>query len=258
VIPLVDMHCHLLAGLDDGPRTEADADEMCRRAAADGTRFACATAHQNEHWPAVTPQAIRDAAANLSARLAGLGVALTVLPCAEVMLPPDADRGWLAGRWLSVADRGQYVLVEVPSGLGVDPSPALRRLAATGVRPILAHPEREPVLLFERGLIEGLIECGCLVQVSASSILRPPDRSFARALKGWFKRGVVHLLGSDGHSPTRRPPLLAEAYRRVADWVGMAAADRVASTNGLAVLNGLPLRPPRPLTPPRWLGLLIG
>ncbi len=66
------MHCHLLAGLDDGPRTEEDAVEMCRIAYADGTRIIAAGAHQNEKYPAVTPERIRVAAGRLAVLLAPL------------------------------------------------------------------------------------------------------------------------------------------------------------------------------------------
>ncbi len=59
MIPLIDIHCHLLAGLDDGPATQEEALAMCRLAYAEGTRMAAATAHQNDHWPDVTPERIR-------------------------------------------------------------------------------------------------------------------------------------------------------------------------------------------------------
>jgi protein-tyrosine phosphatase len=92
-----------------------------------------------------------------------------------------------------------------------------------------------------------MIRAGCLVQVSSGSITDPPSAADRRALKDWFRRGCVHLLGSDGHSPRRRPPLLAAAYRQVGRWAGGAVADRVASTNGFALLSGLPLRVPEPV-----------
>src|ERR1051326_4843283 len=84
VLPLVDSHVHLLAGLDDGPRDQDDALAMCRMAANDGTRLATALTHQNEHWPLVTPARIRAAAMQLSSLLAASGVELEVVPCAEV------------------------------------------------------------------------------------------------------------------------------------------------------------------------------
>jgi protein-tyrosine phosphatase len=248
MIPLVDMHCHLLAGLDDGPRTWDDARAMCRIAQAEGVQMVAATAHQNERWPGVTPDAIREAARHLSALLRAEGLALTVFPCAEIMARPDLASAWAGGQLLSLADRNHYLLVEMPHGIVVDLRPTLRRLGERGVRVVLAHPERHPEWLHEPGAIEEMIADGCLVQVSAGSVTDPASAADERALRGWFRRGCVHLIGSDGHSPRRRPPHLAAAYRRISRWAGPAVAARVCGTHGLAVLQGRPLRvaPPEP------------
>ncbi len=246
MIPLVDMHCHLLAGLDDGPRTLEDALEMCAMAHREGVRLMAAGAHQNERWANVTPQVIRDATLQLENALRENRLAMTVFPCGEVMAQPETLEHWTAGKLLSVADRKQYLLLEMPHGVFVDLLPLVKRLREGGVRSILAHPEREAEFLHESGTIEALIDAGCLVQVSSSNVTDPKTATDERALKDWFRRGIVHVLGSDGHSPRRRPPLLAAAYRKVAEWIGAAQADRIASANGLAVVHGLPLRIPRP------------
>jgi protein-tyrosine phosphatase len=256
MLPLVDVHCHLLAGLDDGPRTPDDALEMCRIAYAEGTRMAAALAHQNERWSTVTPDLIRAAVKRLAAALREEGVPLAVFPCAEVTASPDLEALWADGRLLSVADRGAYLLVEMPHRLFVDLRPSARALRRRGVRIILAHPERHPELLHEPGAIEDLIREGCLVQVSSESVTDPTSAADRRALKSWVRRGCVHLIGSDGHSPRRRRPLLAAACRQIEAWAGPAAADRVCSTNGTAVLGGLPLRLPEPQPARRWLNWL--
>lgn len=246
MIPLVDTHCHLLAGLDDGPRTPEHALAMCRIAYDEGVRLASATAHQNERWASVTPDAIRHAARDLARMLREAGISLSIFPCAEVMVHPEVESAWQRGEVLSVADRGQYLLLEMPHGLFVDLRETVKGLRRLGVRPILAHPERHAELLHEPGLIEGLIRAGCLVQVSSGSVTDPSSGEDGRALKGWLRRGVVHLIGSDGHSPNRRPPRMAAAYRQIARWAGSKVADRVCSTNGMAVLQGLPLSVPDP------------
>lgn len=256
MIPLVDMHCHLLAGLDDGPATEEAALEMCRLAYSDGTRMVAATAHQNHDYPDVTPERIRTSWERLVRSLHDAEIPLTVFPCAEVMVHPDIESAWANGRLLSMADRGRYMLIEMPHRCFLDLEAMVRSLVAQGVRPILAHPERQEELLHEAGQIERLIEAGCLVQVNASSIARPRSNLDAKALKGWFKRGIVHCLGSDGHSPTRRPPLMAKAYEQIQLWAGHAIADRVCSTFGMAILQGLPLRLPKP--EPRGISWFAG
>jgi protein-tyrosine phosphatase len=252
MVPLVDTHCHLLPGLDDGPRTWDDALAMCRLAYQEGVRLMAATAHQNERWSEVTPERIRSACEDLSRRLRQEGIAISVFPCAEVTARVDLDVAWAQGQLLGVADRKKYLLVEMPHRLFVDLRPVVRRLREADVRPILAHPERQPELLHEPGVIEGLIGLGCLVQVSSASVTDPPGRADARALRSWFRRGCVHLVGSDGHSPTRRPPRLAAAYRQVCRWAGPVIADRVFSTNGMAVLQSLPMRVSEPAPRRAW------
>jgi protein-tyrosine phosphatase len=246
MIPLVDLHCHLLAGLDDGPAGAEEALAMCQIASIDGTRLASATAHQNEQHPGVTPERIRETCRNLAATLRANGVSLTVFPSAEVELDPTTDLRWRRRELLSVADRGEYLLIELPHGSVIDARDTLRSVCRGGVRPILAHPERCPELLHEAGRIEELIELGCLVQVSSSSVTEPASGRDARALRGWFRRGIVHVLGSDGHSAFTRPPRMADAYERIRRWAGAPVADRVCSTSGMAILNGLPLRIARP------------
>jgi protein-tyrosine phosphatase len=247
MVPLVDMHCHLLAGLDDGPRSMEAALEMCAMAYADGTRLMAATAHQNARWKDVTPERIHQATHALTKALRDRGSPMKVFPCAEVMAQPHTGRRWRERQLLSVANRDEYLLLEMPRGLFVDLIPTVRSLRKAGIRPILAHPEREPEYLHEPDLIDAMIEAGCLVQVSSSSITEPKNEADRRALKAWFRRRIVHLLGSDGHSPKKRLPLLSAAYQQVVRWAGIDQADRIASSNGMAIAHGLPLRIPRPL-----------
>jgi protein-tyrosine phosphatase len=251
LIPLVDLHCHLLAGMDDGPRTLEEALAMCRLAHADGVRMTAATAHQNDQWQAVTPKRIRKACHELSRQLAEVGIDLSVFPTAEVMVRPSLEADFQSGSAMTIGDHGRYLLIEMPHGLTLDIRQMAKNLQQLGVRPVLAHPERQSDLLHEPGRIEELIGAGCLVQVSSHSITDPPHPEDFQALKGWFRRGVVHVIGSDGHSPTRRPPLLAAAYRQVARWAGSKIADRTFSTNGMAILMNLPLHVSAPLARPR-------
>jgi protein-tyrosine phosphatase len=246
MVPLVDIHCHLLAGLDDGPDTMETALEMCALAYREGVRLMCAGAHQNDRWAKVTPSIIRSATLDLAKALELHGIAMQVVPCAEVMAQPETVQKWRDGKLMSVADRKEYMLIEMPHGVFVDLLPTAKQLRDDGMRLILAHPEREERFLHEAGEIEAMIAAGCLVQVSSRSVTHPKTAADERALKDWFRRGIVHFLSSDGHSVIRRPPLMAAAYRRVAEWVGPAQADRIASGNGLAVIHGLPLRIPRP------------
>jgi len=229
---------------------------MCRMACEDGVAMASATAHQSERWSSVTPDKIRDGTRKLAVSLREQGIPLSVFPCAEVMAHPRLVESWENQDHLSVADRGKHLLIEMPDGLFVDLRETAYKLGQLGIQPILAHAERQSELLHEPGHVEDLIEAGCLIQVSADSVTEPATRKDARTLKQWFKRGMVHVMGSDGHSPKRRPPRMAGAYERIAEWAGARVADRVCSTNGIAILQGMPLRIAEPLpASSRWLSV---
>jgi protein-tyrosine phosphatase len=243
VPPLVDTHCHLLAGLDDGPKTPAEAIAMCRLAREQGVRHSVALAHQNHDYPDNTPDRIREAFKRLTADLAGAGLDdYSVYPCAEVMVRPDLADIWDRQEFMTVSDGGLYVLLEMPHGLCVELAWLIERLVTKGVRPILAHAERSPELLHDPEAVEKLIAAGCLIQISSLGVTDPGSGANHRAIKDWVRRGIAHVLGSDGHSPKRRPPDLYDAYERLRRWAGSDVAEKIASTNGLAVLRNQPVR----------------
>jgi protein-tyrosine phosphatase len=259
MLPLADTHVHLLAGLDDGPPTEDVALAMCRMLVAEGARHATALAHQNDGYPDNTPERMVAAAATLAATLAAKKVPLTVYPTAEVMLSPTVVEDWQAGKLLSVANRRQWLLVEMPHGMFVDVLPIAESLVPAGVRLIIAHAERYPDLLHDHALSARWIAAGCLIQVTARAIAEPWTDEMDRGLRAWLKGGFVHLLGSDGHGIDRRQPLLATGYRALARLAGSHAAERIASHWGVAVLQGLAVNPPPPHPPSRsWFTKLFG
>lgn len=256
MLALVDTHVHLLAGLDDGPRSSEEALEMCRLAAEDGVGTVLATAHQNDQWPDVTPQRVRDAAGALAAKLAAANVPLRVEPTAEVTLGPDLLERWDRGELLSVADAGKYLMVEFPNDTYVDLLPVLEALRGRGTggpRLIIAHAERTEELLQERGLVEELIARGCLIQLTSRRVVQPRSAAEAKTLRDWVRRGIVHLVGSDGHDLTRRPPVIQGAYQQIAKWTDTQTADRLCARNGLAVANGETLEAPSPRRRRWWL-----
>ncbi|MBX7103251.1 MAG: protein tyrosine phosphatase [Gemmataceae bacterium] len=257
--PLVDIHVHLLAGLDDGPKTPEDAVEMCRRMVEEGIGFAAAGAHQNDEYPDNTPDRLRAAEKELVERLRTAGIPLKTKPSAEIMVGVNTLEQFGRGELLTVGDTGRYVLVEMPHGLCVEMKWLVEEFVERGVRPILGHAERVPEVLHDPGRAEGLIQAGCLFQVSSKSITNPPSPEDGRAIKSWFKRRMVHLLGSDGHSLRRRPPVMKDAYRVVEKWVGAEEAERIGSLTGQAVLEGRPVTVPKPLPATRnWFAWLTG
>lgn len=256
---LADTHVHLLAGLDDGPPTEDVAVAMCRMLVTEGAAHATALAHQNPDYPDNTPERMLAVAAALEAKLAAKKVPLAVYPTGEVMLSPTTAADWRAGKLLSVGNRGQFLLVEMPHGDFVDVMPILDDLRPLGVRLVIAHAERYPELLHDPELAAQWIAAGCLLQVTARAVSDPWHDDMDRGIRAWAEGGFIHLLGSDGHGIDRRQPLLAAGYRALAKLAGRAAARRIGTEWGLAVLRGEPVAVPPPHPPTRrWFTRLLG
>ena len=236
---LADTHVHLLAGLDDGPRTIDEALAMCRMLSEEGVRYAAALAHQNESYPDNTADRLRTATNELSLRLKEEAIPLSVYPTGEIILTPDLVEEWQAGKLLSIGDHGRFLLVEMPHSMFVDVLPLAKRFREIGIRLVIAHAERYPELLHERGLVERWIMAGCLIQISAGAVAASASAKDERILKDWAKRGIIHLLGTDGHRIGRREPRMRTGYQKLVKWVGQQAADRIGSIRGAAILQGL-------------------
>src|SRR6187551_1806007 len=165
---VIDLHTHVLPGLDDGTRSLAEARALALEAADDGVTALVATPHVRDDWP-TTPEAMEDAVAELREDFARHGVPVEVLHGAEVALdllwaipPADLQR-------LTIAQTGRYLLLEVPyRGWPFAYESAVTRLLDLGVTPLLAHPERNPEVQDRPDRVRGVVEAGALVQVTAA------------------------------------------------------------------------------------------
>lgn len=259
MLPLIDTHVHLLAGRDDGPPDADTALAMCRMLVAEGARSATALAHQNPYYPDNTAAALRVATESLIAALAEAKVPLMVHPTGEVMASADLPEKLAADEWLTVADRGQFLLVEQPHGVFLDLLPLAAAVRPKGVRLIVAHAERYPELLHDPGRTAEWIAAGCLIQVTARGLVEPANGADERALKRWVTGGFVHLLGSDGHNLDRRPPRLRVGHAVLAKWAGVAAADRIGHIWANGIFHGKSVTPPPPAKPKAsWFTRLLG
>jgi protein-tyrosine phosphatase len=232
---MIDLHSHVLPDQDDGARSLEESLEMLRIAADSGTTDIAATAHAN-HQYAFDPAAVayklaclRDAAGPLPRIHYGCELHLTAENIAAAARSP-AD--------YSIAQSG-YLLIEFPD-LQIPPNTQdiLQRLVASGLRPILAHPERNPALQRTHRELKKWIDLGCAVQITAQSITGAFGSGARLAASDFLRRGLVHLVASDAHDPTHRPPTLKEARRCVEDRFGAPAADLLFKENPAAILAG--------------------
>jgi protein-tyrosine phosphatase len=240
---VIDLHCHVLPGVDDGPRTTEGSLELARAAAAAGIETLVATPH-------VTPDCrnradgIMLAVDELNRSLAREGIAVEVLPGAEVALseldaiePAELSRLGLGG--------GPWLLVEPPfTQVAFGLEPMVLELVRDGRHVVLAHPERCPALLRDRRVVRSLADAGVLMSITAASLVG----RFGGHVRGYAlelaREGLIHNVTSDAHDAVRRPPSIAPELRRA----GLAElAPWLTRSMPAAIIAGEPL-PPRPPT----------
>ena len=229
---LVDLHCHVLPGLDDGALDLQDALAMATQAAQDGIGVVCATPHiRHDHDVRIAelPQRVDD----LNRALRDEDIAVRIATGGEVAETIVDHLGDHELRACTLGGGGRWVLLE-PA-----PGPLSRRTAATvatlrdrGFATVLAHPERHPAEDFEERLRE-VIALGALVQLTAAFVLDGSAEWFA-------DRGLVHVLGSDAHSSLagRRVELSAALARLVGHSAIAPHAAWVAGEAPLAIVEG--------------------
>lgn len=241
----IDLHCHCLPGVDDGPATLDEALDLCRALVSDGVTIALATPHQlGRYHGRNEAAAVRQAVAALNRSLLVEAVPLRVLPGADVRVDEHIPRLLDEDRVLTLADRGAYLLLELPHDTFLDPLPLLRRLVQTGRRPLISHPERQRHLTAHPQVIEPWLGHGAALQLTAGSFLGDFGETARRAAWYWLETGQAALVASDAHDVDRRPPRMTEAIRLIAARLGEDVARRVCGENPLRVLQGRELDRP--------------
>jgi protein-tyrosine phosphatase len=197
---LIDLHCHILPGLDDGPTTLQESIDLARGAAADGITTIAATPHVDWSYPAVDSARIHDGVRALQARLDTAGVEVTVVRGAEVAATRALELDDDELRALTLGGGG-WLLLECPLLLTLTPGfvDAARSLMRRGHRVILAHPERCPIFLRSPDLLVELVAEGMLTQVTAGALSRRYGRTVRDFALLLLQRGAVHVIASDAH-----------------------------------------------------------
>jgi protein-tyrosine phosphatase len=246
--PVIDLHTHVLPGLDDGPRTLAGSVAVAEVAAQAGTRTLVATPHLRADYPAVRVDELAGRVRELTEHLRGLGLPVEVLPGAEVDLLAAAALSDDELTLATLGGNGSDLLVETPYGpLPVDFADHLLGLARRGFRLTLAHPERSPTVQARPEIVGSLVDRGVLVQLTARNLAG--RGATARAAGVLLERGWAHVIASDAHALDRRPPDLGACVRQALDAFPHAAGEIewMVTAAPRAIIDGGPLgeRPAR-------------
>jgi protein-tyrosine phosphatase len=252
---MIDLHCHVLPGVDDGPGSVHEAIDLARGAQADGIGTIAATPHVDWSHPDLDARSIRAAVAQLQVHLDAADVDMRIVSGAEVA----------AGRALELDDAelheltlggGCWLLLECPITSTLTPgfTGTARRLAHRGHRLLLAHPERCPIFLRAPEALDELVAEGMLAQVTAGALSGRFGRTVRDAAMQLVARGSVHVVASDGHDRGRPAVIASELAATAIDRTLLTWLTQDAPA---AILAGTEL-PPRPeMGPLRRRGRLL-
>jgi protein-tyrosine phosphatase len=244
---LVDIHAHLLPGIDDGPEDLPGSLEMAQAAVGAGIETVVATPHLRDDFPGVHVEELAERCGSLQDEVTRAGISLRIVSGAEVSLAwaLEADEGRL--RLASFGQRGKDLLVETP-GVVSSLDRMLGHLAGRGYRITLAHPERSSAFQRDPERLERLVAQGVLLQVNASSVLDRRGNDRSRLGLRLCRDGLAHAVASDGHRARSWRPIvnLASAVESLSSALGPERAHWLTASGPAAIVEGvsLPALPP--------------
>lgn len=245
VLSVIDLHAHVLPGVDDGPRTLEQMQAVLEQAMASGISTIVAVAHANDHHYDVTRERYSTAFEKAVALIAQKGWPLTLIPAMEVRLGPHLAEGYRQGQFLAVGDSG-FFCVELPTiDFPAYTLDALYMLALEGVRPFLIHPERNRGLRHHPSLVDKLMAMNILGVASMGSLTGQFGTEVQEAVWSFIERGLIQAVSTDGHSVDKRPLTLSVAHQLLVSRYGMAVAQALTTAIPQQMLKGqtIPLVP---------------
>jgi len=241
IVKMIDLHAHILCGLDDGPETLTDSLEMIRVGYQDGIRVIVATPHthngiyQNDRATILAKvQELNSAICNLQS-----AISMKVLPGADVHFLADMLPRYERGEIETVNDQGRFVMVEFPSqGIPYRAEEVLYQFIVRGIIPIISHPERNLEIGHKAKRYYEMIRMGCLGQVTAMSLTGEFGNGVRRVAEKLLSKKLLHIIASDAHSTNGRPPILSSAAKAAEKIVGKEEAWRMVTEYPQTILNG--------------------
>ena len=235
---MVDLHCHILPGLDDGAKTIEDSLAMAEDAVSDGITHVVATPHANSNYVFEFSR-VRATRKELSERLEGR---LTLATGCDFHLSPENLKAIRIESAPFCINQKDYLLVEL-NDFSIPPSmdQALHELQLAGLHPIITHPERNGLLRAQPERLRKWVELGCYAQVTAGSLTGVFGPGSQQDAWTWIGSGLIHFISTDAHNTARRPLKLKFAYDAIAEQFGEDSARALLLENPLAAFEGRPL-----------------
>jgi protein-tyrosine phosphatase len=235
----VDIHCHCLPVLDDGPINLVEAVTLCKALVADGITTVIATPHQLGRFDGCyDAMEIRKAVIGLNMTLKDHGIPLSVEPGADVRVDERIPDLLQSDRILTLADTGRYILLELPHETLIDISFLLAELDSAGVKAIISHPERNHILAREPDLILRWEEYSPCLQITAASLVGDFGQTIQRAAWQFLDMPFAVVAATDAHNMSSRSPRMTKAFEMIAINRGITAARKLCVSDPACILKG--------------------
>ena len=246
-MPMIDIHAHVLPQVDDGPKSWGESLALLRGAVDDGIAGVVCTSHVIDRLDARIEDVFVQKFEELQKRVRDAGLEIQLWLGAEIHTYTQFD---VHSRLATLNGNGKYLLIEFPmAGVPADAPALFGRFIAQGVRPILAHPERNQVVLKQPSKAYEYIQGGALLQLNAGSLVGDFGRRVRGVARALLEHRMVHFFASDGHSTEGRPVALSRAYEAVARDYGEETAETLFCVNPLKAVEGEPIDSPQPVLP---------
>jgi protein-tyrosine phosphatase len=253
---MIDLHSHILYGLDDGPNTMDESIQMCRISYRDGARTIVATPHtlnglyHNDRETILSKvHELNDALARDNSELRTPNPELKILPGADVRLSEEILFQLDRGEVTTVCDGKKFVIIELPfHAIPFRTEEVLFQLMARGIVPIISHPERNLEIVRRPTRYYEMIRMGCLGQVTAMSLTGGFGAKIKTFTEKLLKKSLLHLIASDAHNINGRPPGLTHAVREAEKIVGREEALKMVTEYPRTIIEGRKPSVPEPLS----------
>lgn len=233
----IDIHTHILPGIDDGAKDILEARQMIRMAWEDGTRGIILTPHYRGVYKENKPSWLRESFAMLNEMVEGEFPGMELYLGNEIYYEADAPESLAAGQILTMND-SQYALLEFgAASLRFQVINGVSEMVRCGFTPIIAHAERYEVFRTDEDLANEVLDMGALIQVNAESIMGKQGLAVKRCCHRLLWEEKVDFVASDAHRADWRQPLLGECWKRVKKKYGEEYADRIFRENARAVIE---------------------
>lgn len=254
---MIDIHCHILPGIDDGAKDINDSIEMAKQAVNEGITSIIATPHHKNGKYENTKQQIIQKVAELNQALQQQNIPLQILPGQESRIYGEMLEDYHKGQLLSLNNTGKYIFVELPSShVPRYTEKLLFDLQLQGLTPIIVHPERNTEIIESPDLLYNLVKKGACSQVTAASLTGAFGKKIKKFSLQLIETNLTHFIASDAHNVSTRSFKMNEAISIVdkefgLDYIYMFRENAELLVNGQTMI----IEPPQEVRRKRFLGL---